>query len=263
MLAVLLLALAVAPPQPDVQQIIHKALALWEAEASRLAPYIYMERDETRELDDNNKVKSVTSKTHEIRMIEGSPYRRLVERDSKPVPQAEEELQAAYLKDNIARRANETPGERARRIADYEKRRDRYLATIREIPRAFDFTLVGEETIAGRRTWVVDATPRRGYEPKDRFSHMYPRLRSRLWFDTLEYQLVKLTAESTDTISFGWILIRIAKGGRAEVERTRLADGTWAMTRLWYHVAARVGLFRLYHREDETTHFGFRKLPQM
>lgn len=263
MVAFLLFALAAAAPPPDAQELARKALALWETEASHLAPYIYIERDETRDLDDNGRVKSSTSKTHEIRMIEGSPYRRLLERDGKPIPPAEQELQDAYLQDNIARRAKETPSERARRMADYEKRRDRFLAAIREIPRAFDFTFAGEETIAGRRAWAVDATPRRGYEPKDRYSRLYPQLRGRLWFDTLEYQLVKLQAESFDVISFGWILVRIAKGSRAVVERTRLKDGTWVPQRLWYRGSVRVGLLRHFNEEDETTYFGYQKIPKM
>lgn len=260
----LVLAFAVAPTAaPDARDIVQKALQAWDGQMGRLTEYLYLEGDETREFDDNDKVKSVTSKTHEVRMIEGSPYRRLLERDGKPIPQAEQDLQAAYLKDNVDRRRKETPAERTRRIADYEKRRDRFRAAIREIPLAFDFKLVGEETLAGREAWVMDATPRSGYHPKDRYSHLYPDLRGRLWFDKLEYQLVKLTAESTDVISFGWILVRLSKGGRAEMNWTRLGDGTWVPQRLWYRVAVRIGLFRHFHQEEETRYSEYQKMPQM
>jgi hypothetical protein len=259
----LVLLLAFAAGQPDARDLIRKALAAWDASQARLEQYIYVERDEARELDDHDRAKKVTARTHELRMIEGSPYRRLLERDGKPLPADEQELQEAFLKDNLDRRKKESKEERAKRMAEWERKRDRFKAALREIPDAFDFQLAGEETLNGRKVWVVAATPKKGYEARDRYARPFSELNSRLWIDQKESQLVKMTSEVRDTISIGLILIRIAKGSRAEVVQERLADGTWAPKRIWYRISARIGLFRKLHIEDESLYWGYRRSGQM
>jgi hypothetical protein len=248
--------LAASAP-PDARDLVRQALKNWEADAAKLTAWIYNEKAETRDLDDAGKVKSVTSKTQEIRMIEGSPYRRLLERDGKPIPPGEQELQESYLKDNIERRKSESPADRARRIAEYERRRDRFLAAIREIPDAFDYKIVGEENLAGRKAWVIDGVARPGYQPKDRYSHVFPQLAGRLWIDQQDVRWVKIHTELTDIATFGWIVVRIAKGGRAEMEQLRLDDGAWAPKRNWYRVAVRIGLLKHFHLEEEDTYSNY------
>ncbi len=243
----------------DAREIVRKSVAAWEGDNARLLEFLYKERVRTKELDDAGKVKSVKGKTHEIRMLEGSPYRRLLEQDGKPIPPDEQRLQEEYLKDNIERRKHEPPDERARRLEEYHKRRDRFRAAIREIPDAFTFRLAGEEMIGGRTTWVIDASPRPGYEPNDRYSKLYPDLTGRLWIDQRDSQLVRLRAELTDVVSFGWILIRIGKGAKVEMDQVRLDGGVWAPSRLWYRVAARLGLLRVYRLEEEIFYFDYKK----
>lgn len=244
---------------PDPARIIRQAYAAWERDTARLTGYIYLDRTETRNLDNAGKPKSVTSKTHEMRMIEGSPYRRLLEQDGKPVSPEEQRLQEAYLKDNIERRKNESPAERRRRIAEYEKKRDRFKPASREIPDAFTFKLAGEETIQGRKYWLIDAAPRPGYEPKDRYSRLFPHVTARLWIDQQEHNWMKCKAQLNDVVAFGWILVRLGKGAQVEMEQSRLPEGLWVPSRLWYRVSARIGLVKNYHIEEETVYSGYRR----
>lgn len=255
----LLAVLAAAPP--DARQLVRESLKNWEADAAKLAAWMFVEKDETRDLDDAGRVKSVSSKTHEVRMLEGSPYRRLLERDGKPIPPGEQELQEAYLKDNLERRRRETPSERARRIAEYQRKRDRYLAAVHEIPDAFDFQITGEETVAGRKAWVIDVVPHRGYRPKDRYSHVFPDVAGRAWVDQRDLRWVKIRAGLQDVATFGWILVRISKGGQAELEQVRLDDGTWAMRRLEYRVFVRIGLVKHIQVEEEDTYTNYQRFP--
>ncbi|MEO8661297.1 MAG: hypothetical protein ABI693_22695 [Bryobacteraceae bacterium] len=259
----LVFLLAFAAGQPDARELVRKALAAWDASQARLEQYVYVERDEARELDDHDQARKVTSRTHELRMLEGSPYRRLLERDGKPLPANEKELQDAFLKDNTDKRKKESKEERAKRIGEWEHKRDRFKVALREIPDAFDFQLAGEETLNGRKVWVVAATPKKGYEPKDRYARPFSELNSRLWIDQQENQLVKMTSEARDVISIGLILVRIAAGSRAEVVQERLADGTWAPKRIWYRISARIGLFRKFHIEDESLYWGYHRSGQM
>jgi hypothetical protein len=66
-----------------------------------------------------------------------------------------------------------------------------------------------------------------------------------------------------DVATFGWIVVRISKGGRAEMEQLRLDDGTWAPKRNWYRVAVRIGLLKRFHLEEEDTYANYRKAPTL
>jgi hypothetical protein len=62
-----------------------------------------------------------------------------------------------------------------------ERRRDH--AMLMEMVDAFEFQLVGAEIVNGHECWVLDARPKRGYEPKDRETKVLAGMRGELWVD--------------------------------------------------------------------------------
>src|SRR5947207_13499537 len=52
--------------------------------------YTYLERIEERELDSNGKARKTESTTRDVTLLEGSPFRRTVARDDKPLPPKEQ-----------------------------------------------------------------------------------------------------------------------------------------------------------------------------
>jgi hypothetical protein len=146
---------------------------------------------------------------------------------------------------------------RSVQMADYVKRRERFRKPMREIPDAFTFSLVGEESVDSRPCYVLDASPRSGYKPVDRYSRLLTRVRGKVWLDQQTGRWVKLEAELLDTVTFGWILLRIHQGARARLTQ-RLVDGeVWLPAELWYRASYRIGLISLRHQESETLYDGY------
>ncbi len=134
-------------------------------------------------------------------------------------------------------------------MPDYLKRRERYRKAIREIPEAFEFRLAGEEQINSRPSFVIEVKPRSGYEPEDRYSKLYTQLRGRLWIDKAAFRWVKLEAELAETVSFGWILVRIHKGSRVRLTQELVNGEAWLPGEMWYQASLRVGLISTRHFE--------------
>lgn len=241
----------------DPREIVRRSVEAYDR-ADYASRYNFIEQILTREFDGEGRLKNVRLKTHEVVMADGTPCRRLIERDGKPLPPQEEREQLEGLRKCIEARRKETPEERRRRLEEFERRRRRYEKAIREIPDAFLFRLEGEETIASNRVWVIGAQPRPDYRPRDRFARLFPALKGRLWISQQDYNWVRLEAELTDTVTFGWILLRIHEGARVRMEQTMIGNGVWLPRWMWLRVSARIGLVKLIRMEEETRFWGYR-----
>jgi hypothetical protein len=244
----------------DPREIVRRSVAAEEAADEKLADsYAYLERVETRQLAGDGSVKSVSSKTHEVMVIEGSLYRRLVTRDDEPLSIEEQRDQEEGLRKTIESRRDESASERAKRLEEYEKRRHKYRKAIREIPDAFIFRLAGEEMVNARPAYIIEVTPCPGYRPVDRYSKLFTELKGTLWIDKKDYRWVRVDAGLVDTVAFGWILVRIGKGARVKLQRERVNGEVWLPSRMWFLVSLRIGLIKGYHVEQETTFNRYRK----
>jgi hypothetical protein len=245
---------------PDPAGIVRRSIASENENASRARNYTFLQRTEERDLDAKGEIKSRKSKTHDVTMLEGSSYRRLIERDDHPLSPEEEKLEQAKLRKSIEDRRHETEAQKAKRLADYDRRPGRNRAMLNEIPEAFDFHLRGEELIDARPVYVIDATPRAGYRPRNSQARLFlPKLKATLWIDKADLSWVRLHAEVIDSISVGLFLLRLSKGARLEVEATRVNEEVWLPRRVSMSASARVGLVKKLNIQQEMTFRNFRK----
>lgn len=255
-----LLTLGVAfAADPAPREIVRRSLAADEKNWELIRDYTFLERVEKRDLNREGKLKSKDVKTYDVTLLEGSIYRRLVARDDKPLPAHEEAAEQKKLENSIQKRRRESPKKRARRIRQYEKKRNENRAATKEIPEAFEFRLLGEESVDSRPAYVIEATPRPGYKPRGRRAKLLTKLKGKIWIDKADYNWVRAEAELIDTVSFGWILVRLAKGAKVEVETTRVNDEVWLPHRVWFTASARIALLKRVHLEQESQYREFRK----
>jgi hypothetical protein len=258
----LLLSLASATTllgEVDLREVIRRAVAADERNWKVARNYTFLERVEVRRLDSQGRVKSKEVRTYDVTLLERSPYRRLVERDDHPLPPGEEKKEQEKLVKTIAERRKETEAQRAERLAEYEKRPERPRDAWRELPDAFDFRLAGEEMLDGHSLYVIEATPREGYQPRSRTAKVFLRLQAKLWVDKQAHQLVKAKAEVMDTISVGLFLVRVAKGSCASFEQTRVNDEVWLPRRVQTFASARLALLKALHIEQDISYSKYRK----
>ena len=209
----------------DPREIVRKSVELDQVNWLRMKDYTWIARSAERHLDSHGRVKSEERQAWETLILDGQPYRRTLEKDGRPLSPDEQRKQQEKLDRNIAKLEHETPAQRHRRLAEYEKQRKKERQFLREIPDAYDLRLEGEAQVDGHDVWVISGTPKAGYRPKNRDAKPLMKVRGKLWIDRSNYQWVRLEAETTDTISFGLFLARLNPGAKLVFEQTRVNDG--------------------------------------
>ena len=252
-------SLATGPAAEDAREIVRKSVERDQTNWLRMKDYTWVARSTERHFGSDGKVKSTERSAWETVMLDGEPYRRMLERNGQPLPPAEQKKQQDKLDKSVAKLAHETPEEKRRRLADYEMRRRREREFLRQIPEAFDFRIEGEAQVDGHDAWVIAGTPKAGYHARDRDAKPLPKIRGKLWVDKSSYQWVRLEAETTETIAFGLFLVRLNPGARLVFEQTRVAGDLWLPKRMYMKGAGRLGLILRIAIDQEITWSKYRR----
>ena len=170
---------------------------------------------------------SVKIGTWDVTSPEGSPYRRLVARNDQPLSARGAEGEEEKLRKSIEDRRQETPEQRQRRIADWERRRESQRESLRENSGCLRLPAGGEESLNGGHAYVIDATPKPGYKPKSPSAFFLPQVKARFWIDKTDYHWIKVAVETLDTISFAGFLVRLAPGSVATIEQAQVNQEVW------------------------------------
>jgi hypothetical protein len=206
------------------------------------------------ERDEDTKGGKTTSETFMAIMIDGSPYNRIIERNNLPLSSEEEARQKEKLQEEYTKRANESPEERADRIAKYQKEWNRVFVLLRNLKGAFDFQLTGEETVEGYNVYVIRATPRPDYQPDSRETKILAGMQGTLWIDKATYRWVRVEAEVIKPVWFGWFIARVFPGTQFLLEQSPLPTGIWLPKHFHMHVDASILWQHKEYSHDETYH---------
>jgi hypothetical protein len=243
----------------DSREIVRKALEL-DGQNSKLAEnYTFLQRQETRELDRSGNVRSRKIETWDITLLEGSPYKRLVARDDRPLAPEEQQREEERQRWSLEERRKETNEQKERRMAEWHHREQRRREPFHEILDAFDFAPAVEEILNGREVYRIDGTPKPGYKPKSTFAAFLPRVKLRLWIDTHDFQGARIEIEATDAISFAGFLVKLEKGSRITVQQTRVNDEIWLPRSVSITAAARLLMVKSLNREMEYSFSEYKK----
>jgi hypothetical protein len=159
----------------DLKETVRKALLSINRSDDQLSDYGFVRHSERKEFHSDGSVKSRKATVVKRELREGLMVTHPVERDGKPLSEAERKRVEAAIAKNVAEAKSLSPEERRKR-AEQDRKKDREAdAWMNEVPEAFNFKLVAEENIAGRPTLVIDATPRQGYRPSNMRAKVLPR----------------------------------------------------------------------------------------
>ena len=246
---------ATPDPYEIMRRAVEKDVVNWQAAKD----YTFLQRTQEDNLDGNGALKSSKSETSEITVLYGEPLERLIARDDNPLSGKEQKKQDERFESETQKRAHESPEERQKRIQKYAKDREDERAFVREILDAYTFSLTGSETLNGRETWVIDATPRPGFEGKRRESKLLPKIKPRFWIDQQDYSWTRLRAEVMDTLSFGWVVARLHRGTVFEMQQVRVNDELWLPQRFDVKLDARVALLKGVKENVHVTYTNYRR----
>lgn len=235
--------------QPDVKAIIRRSVEVNNRDWEAAPDFSYFELDRTGE----------GTSTYKVTMILGSPYSRLVAVNGKPLSPQGEQIEKQKLDQAIARRKAESPDGRARRIAKYQRDRERDHLLIEQMAKAFDFKLQGEQKIAGYDAYVLEATPRPDYRPLTLETQVLKGMVGRLWIDKSAFQWVKVEAKVIHPVAIEGFLAWVEPGTRFELENVPVAPGIWLTKHFSMRSRSKI-LFLLPHRmQQDETYFGYRQ----
>ncbi len=186
----------------------------------------------------------------EVMAVNGVPYERTVSRDGGPLPPAQDAKEQAKLE----KRKNESAAEQAKQLREYQAG----PAFLEEVPNAFLFTMLPEETVDGRPNYVIECRPNPSYHPHNSRAAMFSHIQAKLWIDKQDVQWTKANAEVLDTISIGWILARIGPGATISIRQTRLNDKDWLPGMIDINGNARVMLVKDHPIHEQISYYNFK-----
>jgi hypothetical protein len=243
----------------QIQEIIRQVAEKDDENDKRQRDYTYVERVEEHKLNGKGDVTSTETRTYDVLEIYSEQVRRLTAKNDKPLSAKDAAKEEEKIQKVIDKRKNESDSQREKRLKQEEKDREEERRFVKEVADAYNFTLVGVETLDGRETYVIDAEPRPGFEPKSREAKVLPKFRFRVWIDRAENQWVKLDAQCIDTVSFGLFLARIHKGSRISIDTTRINDEVWLPRHIAVHVDVRVALVKNFDVDQDITYNDYKK----
>jgi hypothetical protein len=244
--------------QDQIHELINRAAEQDLRNDQQQRDYTYVERSEQRRLGSDGKVKSTESKTYDVMELYGEQVERLIAKDDQPLSSKDAAKEDQRIQKLIDKRKNESEEQRAKRLEKEEKDREQAREFVKEINDAYNFHFIGMENVEGREAYVIDATPRPGFQPHRKEARILPSFKFRAWIDQADSEWVKLDAQCIDTVSFGWFIARIHKGSNIQIEQTRVNDEVWLPEHIALTLDARI-LFKGVNLEQDVRYRDYKK----
>ena len=240
---------------PDARKFLAEVRERLHTDDYLLDQYTFTEKQTERRLDGHGKVVKVTSASYEVypSAEPGHTYRKLVERDGKVLPVddlAREDRKQAEKEAKAAARSPEVQAQRRRKEAE----------AIDEIFRLYDIRIVGREVLDGRSAILATFISRPGLEATTRPGKVLKKFSGKAWIDEADRQLVRVEAELTDDLSFGFgILAKLRKGAKAEMQRRKVNDEIWLPSEVHFTGHARLFLVKGLHVDTLSQYSDYKK----
>jgi hypothetical protein len=245
------LMVAAAFAEVNVGELVKKSVAATDRDWREAPKYVYTLTEVDEKLDSNGNIKSKTVNTWEVMVLDGSEYKKLIARNGKPLSAKAQAAEEKKFWAEKWRREHQSPSEREKRIARYEKGRKQDHAMMREMTVAFNYKLIGEEKMNGHDAYVLSATPKPDYVPKSRETKVLKGMKGKLWIDKQTNQWVKVEAEVIHPVSF-YAVASVGPGTKFVLEQEPVGDGVWLPKRFAVDVNASVFWFSRNTSEVDT-----------
>jgi hypothetical protein len=237
----------------DVGTIIQRSKEAYEVNWQASPEYDYFERDSPE---------GQGTRTYHVLMIAGSPHRVLVEVNGDPLPHELRVREQHKLEEAFTRRRAGTPEQRAGRIANYEKERRRDHEMLQQFTQAFDFRLLGEQTLRDHRVYVIQALPRPGYKPPNRYTEVLTGMNAKLYIDTRTFQWVRAEGVVVRPVWIEGLLAQVQPGTRFELDYAPVSEGIWQLSHLEMKSRCKVLFLLSLPAQEDESYFGYRKASE-
>lgn len=208
---------------PPARELLERMAASEKANRRQSAFFVFHEDIHYTERLPDGAYRRNTRAAFEVSILEGEPYHRRVLQDGSPLNPVDEAYEEKRYRE-VERYRRTTPLEQ-RRKKYFEAEENRFKIDSAIVLEYHEATLVGEETVEGRRCWVIDTAPRKGTPKPKRRSQWSLSQRLRYWVDQETYFPIKVLANQL----FDYDSSR--KGTVTEVLSRRM-EGVWLLQRI-------------------------------
>lgn len=223
--------------------------------------YLFSADHEEKKFNSGGSVKTSDSRRVRFEVFEGERAGFVVARNGMAVGEGERKTQEERIRKAREERKNLSAVELAKRRKDREKRQKDQTGFMAEFAEAFDFKLLGKETLKGRPTLVVAFTPRASYKPGSLRARLFVKARGKAWIDEQDRQLAKFEGEIFDDMSLGGVLANVGTGSGFEARQVRVGPGEWIAEYEHSHFTGRLLLLKSFREEETSTYSGFTRIP--
>jgi len=221
-------------------ELVRLAFEADERSQALAEQYAYRERVEEIRLGKNGAVKGSDSKTYDVAHLCGRNYQRLILRDDKPLSADDDAKEQRKLDKCIVKIESESESDRDKRLRKEQEELEDQRKMRLEVIRAFDFTIEGEELVAGEPAWRIRAEPKPDYEPEFKKAAFLSKLSGTIWISKSDYGWVKTEVETIEPAKFGLFLLTLKKGAQMEFTQTKLNNELWMLDHIRLRFDARV-----------------------
>ena len=192
-------------------------------------------------------------------------YRRLIERNGKPVPEQELSEQDNDYRERASRVMRENALDTAdRQVVEKQSEgaRQRRQRAIEDVIDTLQFQIKDRTTYHGATAILIAFSPRPTARPSTRQGRMAQKFSGTIWVDEASSEVMRVEAKSMDAITYGGIVARLGEGTTATLTRRPIADRVWMPTELTLAGRGRAVLFRTLVVDYAIEWFDYRRLSQ-
>jgi hypothetical protein len=237
----------------DARQVVLPSVLATQRSWQARDHFTYIERDDDRRLNSLGQLKSESVDLTRMMVVHGARFEQLLEHNGQP-PTARQQKRSDEDLDKLKHESVDELAVRSRK--EQENR-----AFLQDLLEAFDFRLLGEETVDGRPAYVLQATPRPGYRPHGKYAKVFSRVEGKLWVDKQDFGWIKVDGQVTESFSLGLILARLERGSHIIMEQTCVGDGIWMPKQIAIRATARILLLKSLNIQRTLTYTDYRPAP--
>jgi hypothetical protein len=167
---------------------------------------------------------------------------RVISKAGQPLTPEQDQAERSRLQDLI-----DNPSEFYGHHRHDQADKNRAAMLVKLLPQAMLYTYAADQTPASNSTApqvVIDYKPNPAFKPPNIEAEALQGLSGRIWIDMSSLHMVRMHADVTSNVSFGWgLLARIYKGGTLDLDQTD-AGARWMFQRAEEHLTVRALLVK-------------------
>jgi hypothetical protein len=254
-IVLLLLSSSAIPADLSPTEIFRRATEREAQNVELRRQYTYRESIRERLANKEGKVRKEEEKANDVFFIGGEEFRKLVEKDGRPLSDKEAAKEQSRMDREIEKFKRESPETTKKRV-EKELREEREFRE--QFVSGFNFQLLEDQPVDGKPCYRIRAEPKPSFPFKGE-AKVLAKVKGDIWVDKEHYQWTKVEAETIDTITAMAGLLRLAKGTTFKVTRTLVNNEVWFPSHIEVQANARAALFLTAAVEVEMLFSGFKK----